>query len=130
MRFPIQSFALAALMPFLTIHAASGQDIEAGKAAFKKCVLCHTTEAGKNKVGPSLFGIVGRNSASLDAYNYSEGMKKFDHIWDQQTLRTYLADPRAAVPGTKMIFPGIKDDKERDDVITYLETAEMIVNEH
>lgn len=49
MRFPIQSFALAALMPFLAIHPASGQDIEAGKAAFKKCVLCHTTEAGKEQ---------------------------------------------------------------------------------
>jgi cytochrome c len=122
MRFLIQSFVLTALTPFSAIHPAFGQDVEAGQAAFKKCSLCHTIEAGKNKVGPSLFGIIGRKSASLDGYNYSEGMKKFDRIWDQQTLDSYLADPRAAVPGTKMIFLGIRDNKERDDVIAYLET--------
>ena len=97
-------------------------DVEAGKTAFKKCALCHTTEAGKNKIGPSLFGIVGRKSATLENFNYSEAMKKFDHTWDEGTLDEYLTDPRATVPGTKMIFLGIKDKTERDDVIAYLET--------
>jgi len=104
------------------VPAAAAADVEAGKTAFKKCALCHTTEAGKNKIGPSLFGIVGRKSATLENFNYSEAMKKFDHTWDAETLDTYLADPRATVPGTKMIFPGIKDKTERDDVIAYLET--------
>jgi cytochrome c len=122
MRFPIRAFALVVLLPLVAIHAAAADDVEAGKSAFKKCALCHTTEAGKNKVGPSLFGVIGRKSASLDGYDYSEAMKKFDHAWDAQSLDTYLADPRATVPGTKMIFPGIKDNKERDDVIAYLET--------
>jgi cytochrome c2 len=58
----------------------------------------------------------------LENFNYSDAMKKFDHTWDEETLDTYLADPRATVPGTKMIFPGIKDKTERDDVIAYLET--------
>jgi len=108
----------------LVIADAPGMaaDVEAGKTAFKKCALCHTTEAGKNKIGPSLFGIVGRKAASVENFNYSEGMKKFDHTWDAETLDSYLADPRAIVPGTKMIFPGIKDEKERQDVIAYLET--------
>ena len=106
----------------ITAGPAMAADVEAGKTAFKKCGLCHTTEAGKNKIGPSLFGVIGRKSAGLDNFNYSEGMKKFDHTWDDETLDTYLADPRAAVPGTKMIFPGIKDKTERDDVIAYLET--------
>ena len=108
----------------LVIADAPGMaaDVEAGKTAFKKCALCHTTEAGKNKIGPSLFGIVGRKSATLEDFNYSEAMKKFDHTWDEGTLDEYLADPRATVPGTKMIFPGIKDKTERDDVIAYLET--------
>jgi cytochrome c len=113
---------LGILLPFFAISPAAAADVEAGKADFKKCALCHTTEAGKNKIGPSLFGIVGRKSASVDNFNYSEAMKKFDHTWDGETLDTYLTDPRATVPGTKMIFPGIKDEKERQDVIAYLET--------
>ncbi len=121
MRFP--SFALVFGVLF-AIAAAPGMaaDVEAGKVAFKKCALCHTTEPGKNKIGPSLFGIVGRKSASVENFNYSEAMKKFDHTWDAETLDTYLTDPRVTVPDTKMIFPGIKDKAERDDVIAYLET--------
>jgi cytochrome c len=122
MRFTVSSFIFGVLLPLAAAAPGWADDVEAGKTAFKKCALCHTTEAGKNKVGPSLFGVVGRKSASLDGYNYSEAMKKFDHTWDAGTLDTYLADPRATVPGTKMIFPGIKDKKERDDVIAYLET--------
>ena len=121
MRFPSLTLTVSAL---LAIAGGPGMaaDVEAGKSAFKKCALCHTTEAGKNKIGPSLFGIVGRKSATVENFNYSEAMKKFDHTWDEEILDTYLADPRATVPGTKMIFPGIKDKTERDDVIAYLET--------
>jgi cytochrome c len=122
MQFPTSCFALGMALLLVPIRPAAAADVEAGKAEFKKCALCHTTEAGKNKIGPSLFGVIGRKSASLENYNYSEAMKKFDHTWDAQTLDTYLADPRATVPGTKMIFPGIKDEKERQDVIAYLET--------
>jgi cytochrome c len=121
MRFPNLVLALSILSAMLAGSAAAG-DVEAGKTAFKKCALCHTTEAGKNKIGPSLFGIVGRKSATVENFNYSEAMKKFDHTWDEETLDTYLADPRATVPETKMIFPGIKDKAERDNVIAYLET--------
>jgi cytochrome c len=122
MRFPRATLALGVLIA-IAADPALAADVDAGKTAFKKCALCHTTEAGKsNKIGPTLFGIIGRKSASLDNFNYSESMKKFDHTWDEATLDTYLADPRGAVPGTKMIFPGIKDKTERDDVIAYLET--------
>jgi cytochrome c len=121
MRFPNLVLALSILSAMPAGSAPAG-DVEAGKTAFKKCALCHTTEAGKNKIGPSLFGIVGRKSATVENFNYSEAMKKFDHTWDEETLDTYLADPRATVPETKMIFPGIKDKAERDNVIAYLET--------
>ena len=110
------------LLAGMTAGSAVAADVEAGKTEFKKCALCHTTEAGKNKLGPSLFGVVGRKSATLDNFNYSEAMKKFDQVWDEETLDKYLADPRGTVPGTKMIFPGIKDKTERDHVIAYLET--------
>jgi cytochrome c len=122
MRRGISHMSLGLVLAAAVVSAAAAADVEAGKSEFKKCALCHTTEAGKNKIGPSLFGVVGRKAASLDNYNYSEAMKKFDHAWNAETLDTYLADPRAVVPGTKMIFPGIKDEKERQDVIAYLET--------
>ena len=121
MRFPNLILGLVASL-VLGPNPAPAADIEAGKVAFKKCALCHTTESGKNKIGPSLFGIVGRKSGSVDNFSYSEAMKNFDHTWDDETLDTYLAEPRAVVPGTKMIFPGIKDKTEREDVIAYLET--------
>jgi len=121
MRFPNVMLALS-ILAAMSAGSAAAADVEAGKTAFKKCALCHTAEAGKNKIGPSLFGIVGRKSAALENFNYSEAMKKFDHTWDEATLDTYLADPRGTVPETKMIFPGIKDKAERDDVIAYLET--------
>jgi cytochrome c len=121
MRFPKAILVLCVLGTTAGVSARAA-DVEAGKKEFKKCALCHTTEPGKNKIGPSLFGIVGRKSATLENFNYSEAMKKFDHTWDEETLEKYLADPRGVIPGTKMIFPGIKDKSERDDVIAYLET--------
>jgi cytochrome c len=122
MRLPTRSSVLVLVLTFAAPDIARAGDVDAGKTDFKKCALCHTTESGKNKIGPSLFGVIGRKSASLENYSYSEAMKKFDNTWDPQTLDSYLADPRATVPGTKMIFPGIKDEKERQDVIAYLET--------
>ena len=78
-------------------------DAQAGEAVFKKtCAVCHTTEAGKNKIGPSLHGVVGRHSASLTDYQYSDAMKKADKTWDAATLDTYLTNPRGLVPGTKI----------------------------
>jgi cytochrome c len=121
MWFPRKALAFGSLVA-MAAGPAMAADVDAGKTAFKKCALCHTTEAGKNKVGPSLFNIVGRKSATVENFNYSEAMKKFDHTWDEGTLDEYLADPRGTIPGTKMIFPGIKEKTERDDVIAYLET--------
>jgi cytochrome c len=115
---------LVVLIVILALAAgpAIAADIEAGKQTFKKCALCHTNELGKNKIGPSLFGIVGRKSASLTNYNYSDAMKSFNHTWTVETLNIYLTDPHAEVAGTKMIFPGIKDKTERENLIAYLET--------
>jgi cytochrome c len=116
------SLIAAAVLLLAAGRSYAAGDAEAGKMVFKKCSICHNTEAGKNKIGPSLFGVVGRESGTAPDFNYSEGMKNFKHQWTPEELDTYLADPRKVVPGTKMIFPGLKEDKDRQDVITYLET--------
>ncbi len=85
-------------------------------------MACHATEEGRNKIGPSLHDLVGRHSASIAGFAYSDAMKRFDKIWDEATLNTYLTDPKATVPGTKMIFPGLKNQQERDDIIAFLKT--------
>jgi cytochrome c len=122
MRTTIGGFVFA--VPVILAMAGSGAaaDIAAGKETFKKCALCHSAEPGKNKVGPSLFAIVGRKSASLKDYDYSDSMKKFNHVWTTQTLNDYLKDPQAMIPGIKMIFPGIPDKTERANLIAYLQT--------
>lgn len=103
--------------------AYAAGDAAAGEAVFKKtCAVCHTTEDGKNKVGPSLRGVVGRHMASLPDFSYSDAMKKADKTWDDQTLDAYLADPKALVPGTKMIFIGLKSEEDRENLIAYLES--------
>jgi len=114
--------AAAALAVFATGTAWADGDPSAGAAVFKKCAVCHSPDAGVNKLGPSLHGIIGRHSGSIDGYTYSPAMKSFGKVWDPALLDTYLTDPRATVPGTKMIFPGLKDQKDRQDVIAYLST--------
>ncbi|GGF01710.1 cytochrome C protein [Aliidongia dinghuensis] len=102
--------------------ARADGDATAGQVIFKKCALCHSPDTGVNKIGPSLHGIVGRHSASIANFNYSPAMKAFDKTWDAAQLDTYLTDPKSVVPGTKMIFPGLKEEKDRQDVIAYLST--------
>jgi cytochrome c len=112
--------AISALVP----GAASAADPVAGEKQFKaKCAVCHTVESGKNKIGPSLFGIVGRKSSSIEGFKYSEANKAANLTWDEPTLDKYLTDPKALVKGTIMTFPGIKNDTERADVIAYLATV-------
>jgi cytochrome c len=104
-------------------YADGEGDATSGEAAFKKnCSVCHTTEAGKNKIGPSLNGVVGRQSASIAGFAYSDAMKKADKTWDEATLKIYLTNPRELVPGTKMVFLGLKNDADRSNVIAYLKS--------
>lgn len=115
----------AAVLVSLCVIAGGARaegDAAAGKAAFAKCGICHSVKQGENKIGPSLFGVVGRPSHSLAGYNYSDPMKAYDATWDGPTLDHYLADPRQTVPGTRMIFPGIKSETERSNIIAYLQT--------
>ncbi len=90
--------------------------------AFAPCKACHKVEAGAKLVGPSLFGVYGRKAATVEGFAYSEGMKKADWTWDDAHLKTWLADPKAMVPGTKMVFPGVKKPEDIDTLIAFLKT--------
>lgn len=115
-------YAIAVLTLLVPAMAHADGDPAAGKTAFNKCAICHSIKEGENKIGPSLFGVVGRHSHSLASFHYSDAMKGYDVTWDPATLDHYLTDPRKTVPGTKMIFPGIKSETERSNIIAYLET--------
>ena len=95
-------------------------DAAAGKKVFRKCQACHTLEEGKNRVGPTLYGLIGRKAGSLDGFRFSKGMTAYDVVWSAETLDTYLEDPRGLVKGTRMAFPGLKKAQDRADVIAYI----------
>ncbi len=99
----------------------SAQDVEKGANSFKKCLACHAIGAGaKNKIGPQLNGLDGRKSGTAPDYNYSDANKNSGITWNEATFKDYIKDPRAKVPGTKMIFPGIKNENEVNDLWAYL----------
>ena len=115
------TLAVAAMAQCLTVFAAHAQDVAAGEQSFKKCLACHRIgEGAKNLVGPQLNGLDGRKSGAVSDYNYSDANKKSGLTWDEATFKDYIKDPRAKIPGTKMVFPGIKNDKETADLWSYL----------
>lgn len=104
----------------LTVGAAQAQDAAAGKKVFAKCGVCHVADKPQNKVGPSLQGVIGRTSGTLEGYKYSDAMKNAGIVWSPETLDTYLTNPKQVVPGTKMAFPGLPKAEDRANVIAYL----------
>jgi cytochrome c len=103
--------------------AVRAADADAGQAVFKtQCGICHSPLAGKNMVGPSLFGVVGRKSGSIEGFHYSAANKSADLTWTPEVLDKYLTAPKEVVPGTIMPYAGLKDDAKRADLIAYLET--------
>jgi nitrite reductase (NO-forming) len=103
--------------------AGGGGDREQGRQVYRKCQACHSLEAGKNSVGPTLAGIIGKKAASDPDYAYSPALRASGLTWDVATLNQYLLDPQKLVPGNKMPFPGLKTENERRDVIAYLASS-------
>ncbi len=119
--------ALLAGLPALVLMAgaasaqtAAAGDASAGEKVFNQCKACHTVEAGKNRVGPSLHGVVGRKAGTVEGFNYSQPMKDSGMTWTPENLDKYLADPKATIPGNKMAFAGLKSPQDRANVIAYL----------
>ena len=121
LRTVITSALAAASIVLVSAAGASAQDAAAGEKVFLKCKACHQVgENAKNAVGPVLNGVVGRHSGSVEGYNYSEANKNSGLTWDEATLKEYLKNPKAKVPGTKMVFPGLPNEADIDNVIAYL----------
>ena len=113
--------ALAAIMTMATASPVLAQDVAAGKTSFNKCMACHAVgEGAKNKVGPELNGLDGRKSGSVAGYAYSAPNKDSGITWSKDTFLEYIKDPKAKIPGTKMIFAGIKNEKEAGDLWAFL----------
>ena len=106
------------------VASASGvlaQDLAAGETSFKKCLPCHSVGAdAKNKVGPVLNGLEGRKSGTIEGYSYTEANKNSGITWGEDVFREYIKDPRAKIPGTKMVFAGIKSENEIGNLWAYL----------
>lgn len=120
-------FTLAAALTVAVAAPAAAQtmpkgDAVRGKAAFIVCQTCHVAEAGKNRVGPTLWAVVGRKSGTVPGYSYSAANKAKGVVWSPQVLFTYLENPQKFIPGTKMTYTGLKDAQKRADVIAFLAT--------
>jgi len=102
----------------------SGGDAAAGKKVFRQCVACHKVEDGKNGVGPHLHGVIGRMIAGVDGYAYSGALSGMQGVWTGEILAAFLESPRKWAPGNKMGFAGLRKEKDRIDVIVYLNEAD------
>jgi cytochrome c len=118
----MKAWASAAVIVFAgSAGSAFAQDLAAGESSFKKCLACHRVgPEAKNLVGPLLNGLEGRKSGTIEGYNYTDANKNSGITWDDKTFAEYITDPRAKIPGTKMVFAGIKSEKERADLWAYL----------
>ena len=109
-----------ALLLALSVGAAAAADAEHGKALFQTCAACHTDRP--DALGPSLKGVVGRKSAALEDFRYSNPMKRANLVWTPENLRDYLVDPQAKVKGNRMPYGGVANPQEADDLVAYLAT--------
>ena len=112
--------AAAGALVLLTLFTApvAAADVEHGKALYQTCAACHTERP--DALGPSLKGVVGRKSAALDDFRYSNPMRRANLVWDEDNLRAYIQDPQAKVKGNRMPYGGLSDPKDVEDIIAYL----------
>ena len=117
----MRALVIAGLIVFTSTTASLAQDAAAGEKVFAVCKACHQIgETAKNAVGPVLNGIIGRKAGTYAGYSYSDANKNSGLTWDEPTFREYIKDPKAKIPGTKMIYAGLKDEQRISDLLAYL----------
>ena len=117
----MKSIVIAALAVVTFAVPARAQDAAAGEKIFVQCRACHQVgESAKNVVGPVLNGLFGRTSGTIEGYNYSDDNKNPGIVWDEKVFAEYIQNPRAKIPGTKMIYAGLKDEKRIQDLTAFL----------
>ena len=117
----MRQLVIAAVILTASTGVTLAQDVEAGESSFKKCMPCHDIgDDAKNKVGPELNGLDGRKAGTAEGFNYSDANKNSGITWSEATFKEYIKDPRAKVPGTKMIFPGVKNEKEVNNLWAFV----------
>jgi cytochrome c len=117
----VRTLITAAVLIAASAGVTFAQDVDKGAIVFKKCAICHKIGPGAtNLVGPELNGLDGRHSGSAAGYSYSDANKNSGIVWGEATFKEYILDPRGKIPGTKMIFAGIKNDQEIADLWAYI----------
>ncbi|MDH5410797.1 MAG: cytochrome c family protein [Alphaproteobacteria bacterium] len=116
----IKVVGVTAFLAAFASPAMADGDAAAGEKVFKKCKACHTLEEGKNKVGPSLHGVIGRAAGAVDGYKYSSAMAESGLTWDDETLAKFLTKPKDLVAKTKMSFAGLKKEDDIENIIAYI----------
>ena len=122
-RFATLAAALALLAAASAGQANAQGNADAGKKVFDKCKVCHSLDVGKNGVGPSLAGVFGRKSGTGAGFKFSKPMIDKAVVWNESTIAEYVVDPKAYIPGNKMIFPGLKKESEMADLMAFLKAA-------
>jgi cytochrome c len=116
-----RSFMIALVSIAFSAAPAFAQDAQKGQTVFNVCVACHSIGPGaKTKVGPELNGLDGRRTGSVPGYAYSEANKNSGIVWNDATFKKYIQNPQAVIPHTKMIFPGLKNEQQVNDVWAYI----------
>jgi len=120
-KFAVLTVGFGLLTAIAAAPASAAGNAEAGEKVFNKCKTCHRIgEGAKNMVGPELNGLNGRKSGSVEGYSYSDANKNSGITWNEAVFKEYITDPKKKIPGTKMIFPGLTNEQERDDLWAYI----------
>jgi cytochrome c len=118
----VQRLAWSAVLSVAVPAMAAAQDVENGKSVWNKCRACHQVgEGAKNLAGPVLNGLIGRKAGSAEGFSYSEANKNSGITWDKPAFREYIRNPKAKIPNTTMVFAGLSDERDAEDLLAFLE---------